>query len=136
MRHNTARPDILTPDEPQPVEPLLIRQSDGFRFLAHLAPKIPSRFAAQTATIAYIAWRGPGEPNVWKYDDEGLTEETLSSVGCGLDVRMLKQTAVTHGLCVEKLAKILRPHVEVFNALLGEGIVHLWQRQGLGDFLI
>jgi hypothetical protein len=31
--------NILRSDEPQPVEPLLIRQSYGFDVLAHLAPK-------------------------------------------------------------------------------------------------
>jgi hypothetical protein len=38
LRHNTARSDVLTADEPQPVEPLLVRQADGLRPLAHLAP--------------------------------------------------------------------------------------------------
>jgi hypothetical protein len=39
LGHNTARPDILAADEAEPIDPLLIRQSDGFRFLAHFAPK-------------------------------------------------------------------------------------------------
>lgn len=36
---NTAWPDILTADQPQPVDPLLVGQTDGFRSLAHFAPK-------------------------------------------------------------------------------------------------
>jgi hypothetical protein len=32
-------PDILAADEPQPVEPLLIRQMYGFAVLVHTAPK-------------------------------------------------------------------------------------------------
>jgi hypothetical protein len=39
LRHNTARPDILAADEPQPFDPLLIRQADGLRALVHVATK-------------------------------------------------------------------------------------------------
>jgi hypothetical protein len=39
LRHNTARPDILAADKPQPVEPLLVGQPDRFRTVAHAAPK-------------------------------------------------------------------------------------------------
>ena len=34
LRHNTARSDILAPDQPQPVEPLFIRQDDAAPTLA------------------------------------------------------------------------------------------------------
>jgi hypothetical protein len=34
-----ARPDILAANEPQPVDPLLIRQADGLRAVVHIAPK-------------------------------------------------------------------------------------------------
>src|SRR5579863_6260950 len=50
LGHNTARPDILAADEPQPVEPLLIRQPDGFLILAHLALKPDSRSLAYNQT--------------------------------------------------------------------------------------
>jgi hypothetical protein len=39
QRPKRARTDILTADEPQPVEPLLIRQPYWFSALAHPAPK-------------------------------------------------------------------------------------------------
>jgi hypothetical protein len=35
MRPNTARPDILAADEPQPVEPLFIGQADAVAAFAH-----------------------------------------------------------------------------------------------------
>jgi hypothetical protein len=38
QRAESARPYILASDEPQPVEPLLIRQSYGFAALAHCWP--------------------------------------------------------------------------------------------------
>ncbi len=34
------RADILAADKPQPIEPLFIRQPDGFRCVAHAAPKL------------------------------------------------------------------------------------------------
>jgi hypothetical protein len=33
-----VRPDILAADEPQPIDPLLIREPDGVRAFVHLAP--------------------------------------------------------------------------------------------------
>jgi hypothetical protein len=39
MRPKAARPYILAADEPQPVDPLLIRQADGLGAVVHIAPK-------------------------------------------------------------------------------------------------
>ena len=36
MRHNTARPNILAADQPQPVDPLLIGQVEGFCDVVHV----------------------------------------------------------------------------------------------------
>jgi hypothetical protein len=35
LRHNTARPDVLAANEPQPIEPLLIGQADAVPAFAH-----------------------------------------------------------------------------------------------------
>ncbi len=47
LRHNTARADILAADEPQPVDPLLVRELDALAvFLAlfgHAAPDTQTR---------------------------------------------------------------------------------------------
>src|ERR1700690_433421 len=66
LGHNPARPDVLAADEAEPIDPLLIRQSDGFRFLAHFAPKMAKSFPASSATIAYIGWGGRGAQIYWR----------------------------------------------------------------------
>jgi hypothetical protein len=38
LRHNTAGPNILAANQPQPIDPLLVRELDALTPLAHHAP--------------------------------------------------------------------------------------------------
>jgi hypothetical protein len=50
QRAKGARADILTADEPQPVEPLLIRQTYWFYALAHPSPERSVQLPRQDGT--------------------------------------------------------------------------------------
>jgi len=39
LRHNTARPNVLTTDQPQPVEALLVGEVDAVHRLVHVCPQ-------------------------------------------------------------------------------------------------
>jgi hypothetical protein len=45
LRHNTARPDILAADKPQPVDALFVVETDGFRDFVHSFPDPVSAIA-------------------------------------------------------------------------------------------
>jgi hypothetical protein len=38
LRHNTARPDILATDEAQPVDALVVGETDAMRYFIHRIP--------------------------------------------------------------------------------------------------
>jgi len=79
MGHNTARTDVRTADEAQPVDPLLVRQLDALATFAHVAP---------------AAWQSGREHNAKRRDREGENDRGIarsdppgnqrSSAACGL----------------------------------------------------
>jgi hypothetical protein len=122
-RPKRARADILAADEAQPVDPLLIRQADRFRFLAHPAPKTVSPCAGYAGFIAYIARQGRGNQMYRGCDRDLLTGQshpltaTRPSLRHALHSRVLEQALETHSFRMQNLAKLLPVHVDDLDAL-------------------
>ncbi len=56
---NAARTDILTANEPQPIDPLLVRQADALRAFGHIAPDCRQRLRHSDPTTKRTKRLGP-----------------------------------------------------------------------------